>query len=148
MRACGSSSVELADRHPPADPNVGYLMLFVATVLWSAPKHNAKPTMLWKHGLFSGWCLFELFCVLFRWLQADKNPADGDGMVDVPKESRHELKRPRGQAQISSIHNSWTCWSGHLHLVGGLEPWNFIFPFFFGYNVFHILGIAFSIYWV
>ena len=75
--------------------------LFVATVLWSAPKHNAKPTMLWKHGLFSGWCLqclFELFCVLFRWLQADKNRADGDGMVDVPKESRHELKRPRGQA--------------------------------------------------
>ncbi|CAL1151542.1 unnamed protein product, partial [Cladocopium goreaui] len=25
--------------------------------------------------------------------QADKNRADGDGMVDVPKESRHELKR-------------------------------------------------------
>ena len=107
--------------------------LFVATVLWSAPKHNAKPTMLWKHGLFSGWCLFELFCVLFRWLQADKNRADGDGMVDVPKESRHELKRPRGQAQISSIHNI------QLNML----KWTFTSGWWFGTMEFY-----FSIYWV
>ena len=74
-----------------------------------------------------------MFCVLFRWLQADKNRADGDGMVDVPKESRHELKRPRGQAQISSIHNI------QLNML----KWTFTSGWWFGTMEFY-----FSIYWV
>ena len=75
-----------------------------------------------------------------RWPQADKNRADGDGMVDVPKESRHELKRPRGQ-EISSIHN--TVEHVEVDIYIWLVVWNhgILFLHFFGYNVFHILGI-------
>ena len=131
MTACGSSSVERADRHPPADPNVGYLWLRFSDRLQNTMQN---PPCFESMACFQAGACSSCFVFCSDGCRLTKIALMAMAWSMCPK-SRDMNSRGRGAKPRSRAFTiySWTCWSGHLHLVGGLEPWNFIFPYI-GYN--------------
>ena len=136
MTACGSSSVERADRHPPADPNVGYLWLRFSDRLQNTMQN---PPCFESMACFQAGASSSCFVFCSDGRRLTKIALMATAWSMCPK-SRDMNSRGRGAKRSRAF-------TIQLNML----KWTFTSGWWFGTMEFYFyifLGIMFSIYWV